>query len=114
MLIEDNDKSKSKRNGVLLGLLPLLRGQPSTSGTKLIGIHVSPSFICNPPEHSINYLNTNNQLSRLPGDVTLEEEEYAVIYIPSNLLQHVEGNSMMREILVYKIYQSWFSRPTAN
>ncbi len=57
---------------------------------------------------------TNERLSRLPGDATLEEEEHAAIYIPSDPLQRVEGNSMMREILVDKIYQSGFSRPAAN
>ncbi len=50
-----------------------------------------------------NNFYTNEQLSRLPGGSTLEEEKYVEIYIPSDPLQHVEGNSMMREILVDKI-----------
>ncbi len=52
---------------------------------------------------------TNKRLSRLLGDATLEEEEHAAIYIPSDLFQRVEGNSMMQEIFVDKIYQSGFS-----
>ncbi len=49
---------------------------------------------------------TNERLSRLPVDATLKEEEHAEICIPFDPLQHVEGNSMMPEILVDKIYQS--------
>ncbi len=50
-------------------LLKLLRDQASTSGTELIGMHMSPSYKLSPPEHSINWIGwkLNHSTSRVLG-----------------------------------------------
>jgi len=59
----------------------------------------------------------NERLAREEAGTTrsaLEDEENAEIYIPSDPIERVEGNSVMRDILVDKIYHSGLSRPAQN
>lgn len=51
----------------------------------------------------------------LPVDaMVLDDNDNTQAYIPSDQAQQVEGNSMMRDILVDQIYHSGFSRPAEN
>ena len=56
----------------------------------------------------------NERLAGMQDVNGIDDEGREEIYIPSDTAVRVEGNSMMRDILVGKIYHSGLSRPEEN
>jgi len=57
---------------------------------------------------------TNERLISPANSVAIDDEDVVEIYMPSDTTERVQGNSMMRDILVEKIYHSGLSRPARN
>jgi len=73
--------------------------------------HIGKIYMCAARLHNFC---TNERLSMQTEANSLDEEVSTELYIPSDHTEYVEGNSMMRDILVDKIYHSGLARPAEN
>ena len=55
-----------------------------------------------------------NERLQQPVVVSIQDDEGQEVFLPSDESEQVDGNSMMRDILVAQVYNSGQARPTAN